>query len=340
MTTMPTRSLYYGFVSYPDLVDAIRRNLYKIPRDTELVVGIPRSGMVPAYLIALYLNIPVQDLPAFLENRAPGHGKTRRPAFEVNAPLSCNKIFLVDDSYRHGNAMKSAVASIREAGFTGEIVTCAAVILPAAQNGVDVSFIEMPWPHLFEWNMVHTARIEDACLDFDGVLCFDPTKEEDDDGPLYAKFLEEAKPLFIPTVVVGNIVSARLEKYRAVTERWLQKHGVRYRQLHLVNLPTLEERTATNAHIELKSKIYLESNAGIFIESSDEQAREIAQKTGKPVLSIESMSVHDGTGVYLRNLVVLRKARSGSTRFKRFVKNKIPPTILARLKNIRRRLRR
>ena len=39
-----------------DLSDLIRRNLWKIPHDIDLVVGVPRSGMLPASMIALYLN--------------------------------------------------------------------------------------------------------------------------------------------------------------------------------------------------------------------------------------------------------------------------------------------
>ena len=36
-------------------------------KNVDLVVGIPRSGMLPANLIAMYLNKPFTDINSFLE---------------------------------------------------------------------------------------------------------------------------------------------------------------------------------------------------------------------------------------------------------------------------------
>lgn len=48
-----------NYRSISDLNQIILKRLYIIPRDIDLVVGIPRSGMFPANLLALYLNRPV-----------------------------------------------------------------------------------------------------------------------------------------------------------------------------------------------------------------------------------------------------------------------------------------
>ena len=41
-----------------DLNHCILQHLSILPRDFDLIVGVPRSGMFPANLLALYLNLP------------------------------------------------------------------------------------------------------------------------------------------------------------------------------------------------------------------------------------------------------------------------------------------
>lgn len=40
--------------------------------------------------------------------------------------------------------------------------------------------------------------LKKACLDIDGVLCVDPTPEENDDGPRYREFLLTPNPYSFP----------------------------------------------------------------------------------------------------------------------------------------------
>jgi len=66
------------FKSYKDLVDDIRSNIHLFSKDDfDLVVGIPRSGMIPAHLISAYLNIDCCDVDSLIENRALQRGITR-----------------------------------------------------------------------------------------------------------------------------------------------------------------------------------------------------------------------------------------------------------------------
>ena len=57
---------YLKFRSFPDMARVIRRHIRQIPQDIDLIVGVPRSGMIPAYMIALFLNKKVCSLPEFL----------------------------------------------------------------------------------------------------------------------------------------------------------------------------------------------------------------------------------------------------------------------------------
>ena len=55
-----------NYRTFSDLNELIIRRLYILPKDIDLIVGIPRSGMVPANLIALYLNKSLTDLDSFI----------------------------------------------------------------------------------------------------------------------------------------------------------------------------------------------------------------------------------------------------------------------------------
>ncbi len=281
----------FGYVSFAQLSTAIRSQLYVIPANVDLIVGIPRSGMVPAYQIGLFLNRLVCDIDGFIADGPISHGHTRKLGVPLTSLRQARHILLVDDSIATGGSMQKALARIKESGYAGRVSTCAAIVAPSHKSSVDVSFITMPQPRLFEWNAFHHACVENACFDMDGVLCVDPTAHDNDDGPRYEKFLANALPLFRPTLRIGHIVSARLEKYRSLTEDWLAANNISYGQLHLVDLPSREERIRLGAHCSHKIRVYRETGASMFYESDLGQAQEIATGSGKPVLCIGDMTM-------------------------------------------------
>ncbi len=62
-------------------------------------------------------------------------------------------------------------------------------------------------------------------LDFDGILCQDCQPWQDDDGDNYVQWMKTATPLYVPRrTEVPLIVTARLNKYRAITQAWLDRH--------------------------------------------------------------------------------------------------------------------
>lgn len=297
----------FGYVSIAQLSADIRTKLQHIPRDIELVVGIPRSGMIPAYMIGLFTNRLVVDLETFLTNGQAGHGSTRAVGAKLIEPFAAQHVLLVDDSLRTGESMKRCVERIRTAGFQGKITTCAIIVVPEKGVEVDLFFREMPHPRIFEWNAFHHPQICNSCFDLDGILCVDPTNHENDDGPRYLEFLRTARPLIIPTQKIGHIVSARLEKYRAQTEQWLKDQGIEYGELHLIDLPSAAERQRLGSHASHKARTYRDSNAILFYESDVRQAREIAQLSGKPVLCIEDMTLHLPGGLKMESHIKTAK---------------------------------
>ncbi len=156
---------------------------------------------------------------------------------------------------------------------------------------VDVVFQECPCPRAFQWNILtHPAILPNACVDIDGVVCEDPSEEENDDGKNYIEFLNKAKPrLSIPNNVrISCFVTSRLEKYRKYTENWLKKY-FDYGELVMLDLPSKEERLRLNAHASFKASVFSTRQELYFIESNLNQAIEIKNKTGKLVFCTENM---------------------------------------------------
>lgn len=316
--------------SIADLNHTIQTNVGALPRDIELVVGIPRSGLLAATLVSLALNLPLADLEGFLAERILSAGSTRRrDLFDLPAE-AFRRVLVVDDSILRGGSMREAREKIAAAGKLERCTFCAIYGLEEPNDLVDIVLETVPRPRIFQWNIMNHRILEQCCFDIDGVLCADPTKEENDDGPLYSAFLDSARPLLLPGQRVGHVVTSRLERYRPQTEAWLARHGVEYGKLWMIDLPTAEERRRRNAHGSFKAQVYAATDAKLFIESEERQAIEIAHLSKKPVLSIETQSVILPDG-YLgakerarRHAVRLRERLSSEQRgLRRFLKRSL-----------------
>lgn len=277
-----------NFRTIKDLDACIVRNLYKVPRDIDLIVGIPRSGLLPATLVALYLNRPLTDVQGLLEGRLIRSGSYRQPPSHLDDLSRPRKVLLVDDSINTGTQMREAKAELEAAGSPHTVLTTAVYAAPRrSKECLDFYFEICPNPRLFEWNTMHRDGMTSFCVDMDGVLCEDPTWLQNDDGRRYAQFLREAKPRFIPSRRLGYIVTCRLEKYRGLTEEWLQAHGVQYDHLVMMDLPNKKARVRSGSHASFKAQVYRQTDTELFIESSRSQAEGIARFSGKPVLCME-----------------------------------------------------
>lgn len=298
--------------SVADMSDTITRNLRRLPADIDLVVGVPRSGLLAGSMISLALNLPLADLQGFIAGRLLATGSTRRRAgFDPDA--SPRKVLVVDDSINSGGSLAEARKMIVEAGYEGELVFCAIYGLKPQHPEADVVLEVAPYPRMFQWNAMHHSYLADACLDIDGVLCCDPLDEENDDGERYRAFLTSARAFLRPSRKVGHLVTSRLEKYRPETEAWLAAEGIEYGKLWMLDLPDAAARRRAGAHGSFKAGVYSSlPDAALFIESEERQAVEIARKSGKPVLSIESQTM-----IYperIEDLTAMRQRRVGYER--------------------------
>ncbi|MDR2865422.1 MAG: radical SAM protein [Spirochaetaceae bacterium] len=272
-----------NYKTYENLLLDIKQNLYKIPPCIDLVVGIPRSGMIPAYMIGFALNTRVCSLDEFINGLKISHGARPIKESETN-------ILVVDDSLWSGNSMKAAKKAISAIDLTGKKLYYTAVyVYPDSENIPDIALTTLPSPRMFQWNYMNHSNITQSCFDIDGVLCVDPTEEENDDGEKYRNFILNAKPLYIPHYKIHALVTSRLEKYRKETEEWLKKNNVQYEYLYMLDLPSKEDRIRLKMHGKFKAEIYKKlENTMLFYESNRDQAFEIAGLTGKTVFCAET----------------------------------------------------
>lgn len=279
-----TRTLRYRSVH--DLNQAIVRWSRSLGQDVDVIVGVPRSGLLVASLLGLHMHRPVMDLSSFLAGAEPWSGLR----MEGTATRHAN-VLIVDDTVNSGTEMRRVREAIMAAGVgEGRNLKFAAVYAsPEGQKEVDSYAEVLPVPRVFEWNILnHKLLLADACMDIDGVLCPDPAGRDNDDGPRYRKFLSDTELRYKPATKVGALVTSRLEMYRPETEAWLAKHGIQYDRLIMLDLPSAEERRRLMAHAPHKAKAYMECGSRLFIESEPDQAREIYKLTGKPVFATDT----------------------------------------------------
>ena len=203
-----------NYRSFEDLNKAILKSLHKFPHDVDLIVGIPRSGMLPANLLALYLNKPYTDIDSFIDGRIYGCGK-RGDTIETT---NNKKILIIDDSICSGKAVAKAKDRIAKAKLDNKFQFLYSAIFATtnAKNRINIYCEIVDGTRFFQWNLFHhPPLLSQSFCDIDGVLC--PNPPIDDDGEQYIQYIRNAPKLYTPTVEIDTLISCRLEKYRTIT---------------------------------------------------------------------------------------------------------------------------
>jgi uncharacterized HAD superfamily protein/hypoxanthine phosphoribosyltransferase len=276
--------------NYEDLNRLIHQADLNSFRDADLVVGIPRSGMVPAYMIGLLLNLPVTDIESYVAGVEPFVGNRL-----IQNIREFKKVLVVDDSIKFGRQLQSVKEKLLQFNSI-EYRYLSIFATSESRSLVDCCMEIIDHPRVFQWNLLNSWIYEYSCVDIDGVLCEDPSEEQNDDGVNYLNFLAFARPKYLPPCKVDVLVTSRLEKYRQQTEAWLKQHDIQYQKLEMLDLPDKETRVRLGIHATFKSNIYRKyDRSALFIESSKYQSEEIHKQTGKNVFCIENMNFYPNT---------------------------------------------
>jgi uncharacterized HAD superfamily protein len=287
------------WISTPQLVIDAAALVGRLPPDISGVVGIPRSGMLPASIIATHMQLPLWELPNSGPPRRIGFGSR---GHTLGFADSHGPLLVIDDTVYGGAAMRRARQQLQ-----GQRVLFAAVYArPEAAEVVDLYGRLLPSPHLLEWNMMNNGPFDGhaanpiygsgIALDFDGILCHDPDVPDADSGPgldRYRDWLNNARPYLLPRRNPCRlIVTGRLERWRAETEEWLRRWGVRCEKLVMHPAATASERDRAGDVAQRKAEEYAKSSCGFFMESDPTQAQTIFQRSKKPVICPATNTVY------------------------------------------------
>ncbi|WP_144797963.1 phosphoribosyltransferase family protein [Halorubrum depositum] len=277
-----------NYRSVADLNADTRRLARASATDADLIVGIPRSGLLVANLLCLYLDVPMTDVDGLCEGDLIDTGDRYDGDRTIR---DVDSVLVVDDSVRSGGQMTETRERLEAHDFPFDVSYGAIYVSPWGHEYVDHWVEVVPTPRVFEWNVMHHPMLQYSCVDIDGVLCRDPTPEENDDGERYREFLADVEPNVVPNQRIGHLVTSRLEQYRPETERWLDEHGIRYDSLVMMDLPSKRARQERGNHARHKADAYDSTDAPLFIESDPRQAAAISRRTGKPVFCYETQEM-------------------------------------------------
>jgi orotate phosphoribosyltransferase len=282
------------FRSLTELNSVVLRELSRFSGQYDLIAGVPRSGMLVASLLGLYLNLPVISVGDMVAGFWSSRYTGRRLSGGRARTASPSSVLVADDAVGTGQTIAAVRSALAAAPVPDgmQVEYLAAFATKGGRKHVDQYLELVEPPRVFEWNLLHHSFTRLFCVDMDGVICRDPVADENDDGERYRKFLVDAAPRALPSQPVGAVVTARLEKYRDLTVDWLARHGVRYRRLIMLNLGSADDRRRMAAHAQMKADVFQRLNAPMFIESDPHQAREIHRLTGRPVFCIASSELH------------------------------------------------
>ena len=267
-----------AFVTTRQLVDDAMALASGLPSPAR-VIGIARSGMIPASVIATLLGAELWSIDQHsLQLEQLGTGTRMQGVVVAGGTI------LIDDSVWSGNAMRRCLAAVR--GSFGPDVLALAVYGPRQVPDVGVRVHKRYANHWFEWNLANAPFVDRLAWDMDGVLCRDFTVEEDDDGDRYLATMRSMSPTVHRPRKPITIVTARLERYRQETLSWLERQGIPVARLIMGPWATKREREASDVW-GWKAAQCRGLGVSMFIESSSVGASVIAAQAGVVCVSIE-----------------------------------------------------
>lgn len=260
------------YVSMEKIVADTAKWCETLGSDFDTVVALPRSGLVVGSTVACILGKSLSTPEEYVEGKQWASSSFARYNHNVNF---YNRVLLVDDSIVTGKQMNKAVEILKSAHPDKEIIVSALY----AAEGVTIDryykTINKNHSWLCEYNLMH-GKFGNIGYDIDGVLCEDWDGKRD-----YEKFLCDAMPYKIPVYDIDFVITARKEKYREVTEKWLNEHNVKYHKLFM-------SPNDCKDGIKFKSNVLRETKPLVYVESNDYIARRLNLLSGCQTICIEN----------------------------------------------------
>lgn len=260
------------FITTKEFLLACHDWVNDLPHEYDLIIGIPRTGMIPATLAAVHLNLPLATPDGFLQGRMYNGKFTKKKQIR--------RVLVVDDSIAAGVTITNILTRLKKTyPHTTFKIGCPFGMRRSTHlnnhPGVEIGTT------IFEFDIMH-FKPEKVGTDMDGVLCEDPPKGINQENLVL--HYRNANPLNIPSYKLDFIATGREEKHRKVTEAWLKKHGIKYAELIMRKPGETAERT--------KAQAILTHKPYWFWESNKYSAVNLHLRTGCRVLSFEEMRLY------------------------------------------------
>lgn len=272
-----------NYKTVSDLAQDTRRLAEDLPENIDVVVGIPRSGLLAANLLCLYLDVPMTDVDGLCRGAFLDTGKRHGESVSLS---EVDTALVFDDSVWSGAQMTQTKRRLGDEQFAFDIEYGAVYIRWNNHSYVDHWCEVVPDPRVFEWNVMHHDKLQHCCVGVEGVLCRNPRPEEAVDEETYRRYVSEVDAKNAPNEEIGWIVTSRSEAYRDETERWLADHGIEYDTLVMAD--ETRTRRRVDEHAAYKATVYEDTEAMLFIEGSPQLAPEIRERTRRPVYCYET----------------------------------------------------
>ena len=269
------------FVTTQQYMLDVRRLSSMIPKEVTRIVGVSRSGLCAATMLSMLQHLPLDIVRQQQGDLIPGGNGWR---MQQSNQRDDGVVLVVDDTCMTGNSLRAIEDLVRQHYRDRQIIFSTVYANPLAIRKPDLWAVDLPWPHLLEWNLFNSVLLPSCAMDFDGILCDDCPPTDDDDGPRYLRFLEETRPLNpVRRQAIPLVVTARLEKYREITCRWLKAWGIEIQNLVMGPWKDLRDRQRSDVaafkagHYSEFMKKRVRPGPHLFIESDVHQARRIAE---------------------------------------------------------------
>ncbi len=258
-----------------------------VQNNISAIAAVPRSGYIPASICATSLGLPMYHIigdELVLASARSDFGGLRMNDYASDPR---ENIAVIDDTVCTGAAM----AKIKEK--FPNVTTACVYTSHQAEDRVDLYAETLEIPHILEWHFFNSPFVEKTLFDLDGIFCQDVPIEVCRDEDAYIDFITNVDPIYsrIPSnYTCYGIVTGRLEKYRDITEKWLEKNNIKFKDL--IMFPTQREKERDNNHIvevaKYKAKFYSISKARFFVESNPQEASLIYKGSTKNVICPEA----------------------------------------------------
>lgn len=271
------------YITYQQLVQGVRDWSHYLP-EYSAVVGVPRSGLLPATILAQHRNIPLVPLELVLRGERPwnvplrrSEGKARCTDFSAEP----KPVLVMEDTVHTGTTLQSLQARMPKIGEQWQYASVLASDAEAVRKaGIQLDHVWMDvdnTPVLTEWTIFHVPYMAFVASDLDGVLASDWQGDEVLDTSRYFDHVVTASPLIRPTFQLGAIVTGRLEQYRGMTQNWLAKYGIKYRSLVMHPAKSSLERGGPDQIARWKAEVFKHLGLSLFIESDTYQVQVMKQ---------------------------------------------------------------